>query len=621
MNALRNPLNIRAGEGKPFFLLLTYGFFFGATLTVSKTARYAYFLNRSDIEYLPLMFLATAIVAALTVRIHSMIQKRVGDLYKTISLSGSAFAISLIVIQFRLEGGFIPFLYVWVDVINDVIIIQFWLLAGMIFDSRQSKRLFARISVGVPVAGFTMGYLIRAYVERFGSGYLLPFAAGFILCCVMMARLAKPYIQQSAALSSPPAKQTGKPSFFESYLKMIAVSVGAAAVATVIIEYQFLIIASSNFDSEEKLASFFGLFYAATGAIALFVQIFLTGWILTSRRGILKGMLALPAGLGLGSLSILISPLHIVSGLILKFSEQITKFTVNRPSYELLWVPVAPEHRYSWKPVIDIAVKTGLQGLTGVMIYTFLKKWQLPYPQLMQVLCIIALLTIGIWIWSALRLKRGRIAELMTAIEKRRLDFESMRLDATDSDIIGTIGEALESDEEAKQVFALELIEDLSLAPWRDTLNRLFQEGSLDVREKILEMAADNPEILTGEALQEAIGEGGGLAKDAIVLAGKRGMTDVVPALRGLIEDSAEGTEGIRAAAAAAILMMNQEPSDLAQSTLERLLNSEDESLNATALKMMRHMPSKIEDTRLMECLASGSVPVCMATLDIADEK
>jgi hypothetical protein len=60
MMPLSKLLNIKEGEGKPVALLFTYFFFFGATLTVSKTARDAYFLNRFDIAYLPLMFLAAA---------------------------------------------------------------------------------------------------------------------------------------------------------------------------------------------------------------------------------------------------------------------------------------------------------------------------------------------------------------------------------------------------------------------------------------------------------------------------------------------------------------------------------------------------------------------------------
>jgi len=294
-----------------------------------------------------------------------------------------------------------------------------------------------------------------------------------------------------------------------------------------------------------------------TGAISLLTQVFLTGWILT-RFGILPAMLALPAGLGIGSLAVLINPLFF-SSLITKISEQITKFTVNKTSLELLWVPVAPDGKQNRKLLIEGTIKTGLQGLTGVLIYVLLTAWHLPYPVLLRVLSIIALIAIGIWVLSAYRLKKEYVSSLMLAIEKRRLDFEQMRLDTTDSDIFATIERALDSNEEAQQIFALELIEDLSLTPWRDTLNRLFWEASPLVQKKVLSMTAEEPEIVSNAEIQAKIEKRGPLTKDALIVAGKRHMTEMIPSLRDMLEDGKEGVAEIRAAAAIAILIMDRE--------------------------------------------------------------
>lgn len=75
MKRLHRLLNIREGEGRQVFILFTYFFFFGATLTVSKTARDAYFVNRFDVSYLPLMFIAAACVVALIQAIHGLVSK------------------------------------------------------------------------------------------------------------------------------------------------------------------------------------------------------------------------------------------------------------------------------------------------------------------------------------------------------------------------------------------------------------------------------------------------------------------------------------------------------------------------------------------------------------------
>lgn len=103
MKRLHRLLNIREGEGRQVFILFTYFFFFGATLTVSKTARDAYFVNRFDVSYLPLMFIAAACVVALIQAIHGLVSKWLGSrLVPLITLSGIIFAVTLILIQSRL---------------------------------------------------------------------------------------------------------------------------------------------------------------------------------------------------------------------------------------------------------------------------------------------------------------------------------------------------------------------------------------------------------------------------------------------------------------------------------------------------------------------------------------
>ena len=60
-----------------------------------------------------------------------------------------------------------------------------------------------------------------------------------------------------------------------------------------LVDYQFKMIASQSFTSEQDLVGFFGQFYALTGPSTLVVQFLLTGFVL-SQIGILAGLLILP---------------------------------------------------------------------------------------------------------------------------------------------------------------------------------------------------------------------------------------------------------------------------------------------------------------------------------------
>ncbi|MCZ6675765.1 MAG: cyclic nucleotide-binding domain-containing protein [Candidatus Poribacteria bacterium] len=609
---LQKFLNINPGEGIPVLILFAYFFFLVASVIAGKTARDTYFLTRFDKSYLPLMYVAVAAATGFSVAVYTRLSKRI-SLIPITAASGLFFAASLIPMQFHLEGWVIPFLYVWIDVVTTLMFPQFWILASTFFNSRQAKRLFVIIGSGSAIAGIVVGSGIQPFVRQFGSSNLLILTSVFILCCVLMAWLSKSHVLQSTTAGEPVESHSKKSRFWDGYLKKITLSIGVAAMATAIIDYQFKIISSNYFPSEADLAKFFGTFYAITNVIALVIQFFLTGRILT-KFGVSAGLLILPVGLGMGAATLLFSPI-LMSILVAKSSDQVTKFSINDTSLQLLWVPITPQRKRAVKPIVDGTIKNGLQGLTGVAMFIFLKRFEIQY------LSLIALGLITIWIINTFRLRKGYVSALMSAIEKRQLNFEELRLDVTDSNIISTIETALKSDEEAQQVFALELISNLSPDPWRKTLNHLFKHGSFLVRQKILAIAWESPEIISDMDLLSIIASEGPLANEAVVIAGRRRITEVIPTLTGYLNNPASGTVEIRAAVATAILLMNQGPLALAHDTLEAMLTSPDETSNTTALRTLVNAPLLLPVERLHDFLLSNSPQIRYAALEIAQER
>ena len=60
------------------------------------------------------------------------------------------------------------------------------------------------------------------------------------------------------------------------------------------------------------------------------------------------------------------------------------------------------------------------------------------------------------------------------AINHRHLNISEIQIDHTDNHFIKTINETLESDDINQQLFAVELIKDLEMDQWRQTLNKLL---------------------------------------------------------------------------------------------------------------------------------------------------
>ena len=604
---LKKLFNINPGEGLPTLILFIYFFAFVAISITGSAARDAYFLNMVDRDYLPLMFLAVAIVLTLVIEIYSRLSKN-RDLIQTTTISCLLFAFSLVFIQNKLEGWVIPFLYVWMEVITVITITQFWILAADVFNPRQAKRLFGLLGAGGALAAIIIGSSIKYYVSLFGSENLLLATIGFLGIVILMANLIRPYRNTNELKNHSTKKDKKQQSdkLFTPYLKSLAIIIGLAAIVSRIIDYQFKMTAVAVFPLQDDLVSFFGKYYAITGFATMIIQLFITSRLL-SRFGVLIAILILPISLMIGSLGFFLSPI-LAAVFLSKFSDQVFKFTVHNASIQLFWIPIKNTIKTKLKPIIEGSIRAGLEGLSGILIFIVVTIFNTPIHYLSLSIVLISIY----WIKKSFPLKELYVDALQSAIEKRQLNFEELTLDIQDQTMVKTIETALNNADESQQIFALDIIKDIPLTPWKQSLNRLMDEGNVTVKKEILDISFNDENIINDQRIINLIQADKDLAVDAIEIAGKRKLSNAVSVITKHLEDSEMEK---RIVAAAAIRNIKPESSSEEKKLLIDAFDSSNEKIKSLAIKQMRHDNEILPDDKLIQYLNDSSYVIRNAAL------
>ena len=612
-----NLLKVKQDERVPVLLLFFQFFSIVAISITGSSARDAFFLNLFDRSYLPLMFLAIAVTMVVVITVYKRLTDG-RDSVQIITASGLLFAVTLYLIQLRLEGWVIPTLFVWMEVIVSLSILQFWMLAGEIFDPRQAKRLFSILGSGGSVAGILAGYSLKPFVKLFGSEKLLYLTIFFVLVSLIFANLVRGYrntADQKKKAKPQPKKAGEKSKFkFDPYLKSIALLIGLAAFISKIVDYQFKMTAVQAYPVQDDLVSFFGTYYMVTGGATLIMQFFVTGMVL-ARFGILAGLLVLPITLALGSTGFFISPI-LITVFIAKFSDQVFKFSINNASQEILWLPVPKEKKKEAKPVIDSAVRATLEGVVGVLIFVLVQSKLVPVDSL-HLLSIIVIFGVAAWVWNSFRLKKGYVETLMKAIEKRQLDLEDVEFDVTDNHIVQTIEKTLRDKDELKQLFGIDLLKTMPLEPWKETLAEMFETGTSTVRRQVLELAGKDSSVLSDESIKAIGSENSDLSPKAIAFAGVRGLKSLEPQLGlNLTSDNFE----LRAASAIALLEMECRLKE-SEKALYSMLHSSSQEATIAALHYLQEPMGILSDDLLIQFLEHDHSKIRESALLIAKNR
>jgi ATP/ADP translocase len=594
---------ILPGEYVSVGVLFAHYFLVSAAVIAGKAARDAFFLTRYDKSLLPLMYLANAVCIALVMSGFSRFGKRLSP-GTGAAVTAGFFSVTLVLIELRLDGWMVAVLYVWMEVIGTVVIVQSWLLTGNAFDPRQAKRLFGVIAAGGSIAAWVGGVSIAWMAANFGSSSLITAVAIALAASTVTAWYGGRFQALRPRSHARRSTADGKRRKLSPYVTSIAILIAAAAMVSAVIQYRFQVAAAAAYPSRDQLVGFFGHFYAWTGAASLASQLFLSNFIL-SRFGVIAGLFVLPTCFAAGSALTLVSS-SLWSAGFGRFSDLTFKFTVNNSSLEMLWLVVPPEERLSVKPVVSGTLKAVSEAGTAALMFLLIRfspAW---------VLSVFALLLCGAWLTVVVRLRGQYRQALLNVIEKRQLNAESLRLTGTDPLVTQSINRSLQTADESEQLAALSFLDGLPLLPWSAALHDLLATGSTEIRDRVLVLAANDRTVLTDATVVTLLHSGGTLASTAIRIAGEREL----PSLETVFGELASSPDPATSiAAASALLRHRRGDADSARAVLSSWLDSDDPAAIARVIGSAAYDSSVLPPSRLRALIRHSDPGVrCAAT-------
>jgi len=265
--------------------------------------------------------------------------------------------------------------YIWVSVINLLMISLMWSVLADVMDSHEAKRLFALIAGGASLGGLVGPLLATLLVKPFGHGGLMALSALLIGASAATAtwlhrwrdRHPLPAGANSAEQRRRPLGGNpfaGATAVFRSpYLLGIAVFVLLLATVTTFLYFEQAKLVAERFADKEEQTQVFGLIDTVVQTLAILSQVFVTGRI-AQRLGVGVLLVAVPLVVAVGFLWLALAPVFAVF-VVVMVVRRAGEYAFVRPGREMLYTVVPAEQKYKAKNFIDTVVYRGGDALSG----------------------------------------------------------------------------------------------------------------------------------------------------------------------------------------------------------------------------------------------------------------
>jgi AAA family ATP:ADP antiporter len=459
---------IRESEASSAFLMFSYSFLAMTAYNIIQPIQRSLFIEKLGATRIPYVQLAAGVVIGMIMTVYSWLMSRLPRRWSLPIVQGGIAALLIMFwFLFQSESKWVSAgFYVFGLILGILLISQFWTLANVIYEPRQAKRLFGFIGGGASLGGI-LGATITWSSERVGTINLLLISAVFMLgCMVVVIRIIRTgQVSDDAIMAAAVERESvglrraltllGQ----SKHLRIIALVISFGAVSAAITDQQ-LNMATETFRSQagiDAMTAFLGQIRLWISAVGFVIQIALTSRI-QRHLGVGFALLLLPVGLGSTALIILFNAALWAPALARTFDQSL-RYTVDRTSREILYMPLPDEVKFEAKPFADVTLDRIARGLAAVLLLVLISSWGFHIGW--QKLSYVSIVITCLWIIAAVRAKHSYQAAFREGIQSRKIKPAQVRIAVADLSTIEALIQELASPDERRVLYAMDMLESL----------------------------------------------------------------------------------------------------------------------------------------------------------------
>jgi len=488
-------LNIDPGDLGRGSLLCACLFLVISSYKIGGVAGAALFLSRFQARQLAYADISSSVLVAAVIAGYVLIARRF--LFRDLLVASMIFFAATWALFWGLAHYYahlvwvFPALYVWVKIFGVLGATQIWTLANYVLTTREAKRVFGMVGGGAIAGGIFAGFLSTTMAKRFGTESLLLAMALFVLICgglvILVWRSGRALVGGAHGTAGKSAETVPRNLvasmrllFSSPYLLAIATLICISSLVVTLTGWQFLAIGKQFLVKKDAMAVFFGNFYFYAGILGLLFQLLLTARFLR-RFGIGTALFLLPVTVFLGSAGLLAFG-TLVSAVVLKGGDQVLRYSVDKSTAELLYLPIPAGVKLQVKWFIDTVIWRLGDGLSGLAVLIFATSLHWPARQISW---IVLLLACG-WLVAVSVARRQYVATLRESISQHRLDVEQASAPVLDRSTTDLLTTNLSASDPKDILYALSLFEVEQRRAAHPVIRDLLQHPSSEVRQKAL---------------------------------------------------------------------------------------------------------------------------------------